>query len=288
MAHRSIWKGAISFGLIYVPVDLYSAARDGALALHLLDRRDFSPVGYERVNKKTGKPVEWADIVKGYEYQKGNYVALSDADFKHANVKASETIEIANFCDAAHISPVYFETPYFLAPRKGGEKVYALLRETLRSAKKVAVATFVMRGRQHLCVVAPDGQALMLLTLRFSGELLLADELNLPAGKKAAKLSSAELSMAQKLVDEMTSPWKPELYKDTYRADLQRRIKEKVKKKQTHALDESEPAEERPKAQVIDLMEALRNSLKSGGRGRAGRRSAAAPKSTSSKSRRRA
>jgi len=283
MAHRSIWKGAISFGLIYVPVDLYAAARDGALALHLLDRRDFAPVGYERVNKKTGKPVEWSDIVKGYEYQKGSYVALSDADFKHANVKASETIEIANFSDAADISPVYFETPYFLVPRKGGEKVYALLRETLQTAKKVAVASFVMRGRQHLCVVVPDGRALMLLTLRFASELLPADNLNLPAGSKAAKLSSAELGMAKKLVDEMTSPWKPELFKDTYRADLQRRIKDKIKKKQTHALDEPAPASDRPKAEVIDLMEALRNSLKAGGKTKPGRASAGPSKAAPAK-----
>src|ERR1700722_6018973 len=116
MAHRSLWRGAISFGLIYVPVEMYAAARDGSLHLHLLDSRDFSPVGYERINKKTGKTVGWSDIVKGYEYEKGSYVALSDADFKHANVKASETIDIANFSDAADVSPIYFDTPYYLAP----------------------------------------------------------------------------------------------------------------------------------------------------------------------------
>src|ERR1700712_3091292 len=124
MAHRSLWRGAISFGLIYVPVQLYSAARDGALHLHLLDSRDFAPVGYERVNKKTGKAVDWSHIVKGYEYEKGNYVALSDEDFKHANVKASETIEISSFTEASAISPLYFETPYYLAPSKGSQKVY--------------------------------------------------------------------------------------------------------------------------------------------------------------------
>jgi len=192
MAHRALWRGAISFGLIYVPVEMYAAARDGSLHLHLLDSRDFAPIGYERVNKKTGKAVEWSDIVKGYEYQKGNYVALSDADFKHANVKASETIDIASFSDAADISPPYFETPYYLAPAKGGQKVYALLRETLQSTKKVAVATFVMRGRQHLCVVAPHERALMLMTLRFASDLLAADDLELPAASpKAAKLNSA-------------------------------------------------------------------------------------------------
>ncbi len=267
MAHRPLWRGAISFGLIYVPVEMYTAARDGSLHLHLLDSRDFAPVGYERVNKKTGKVVEWPDIVKGYEYKKGNYVALADADFRHANVKASETIEISSFCDSADIPPVYYETPYYLAPGKGGEKVYALLRETLRSTHKVAVATFVMRGRQHLCLVAAYGRALMLMTLRFADELLSPEDLQLPAASPKGRLSGAELSMARKLVDEMTSAWTPEAFKDTYRADLMRRIQEKIKKKQTHTLEtEESAAEERPKAQVIDLMDALRKSLKSGKR----------------------
>jgi DNA end-binding protein Ku len=274
MAQRSLWRGAISFGLIYVPVEMYAAARDGSLHLHLLDSRDFEPVGYERVNKKTGKSVEWSDIVKGYEHEKGNYVALSDADFRHANVKASQTIEVSSFSDAADVSPMYFETPYYLAPRKGGQKVYALLRETVRSTHKVAVGTVVMRGRQHLCLVAPHGRALLLMTLRFADELLSPDKLDLPASSlKGANLNSAELSMAQKLVGEMTSPWHPEAFKDTYRADLMRRIKEKIRKKQTHSLPAGEPVSERPKAQVIDLMEALRNSLKS--KGNSGAKSAA-------------
>ncbi len=278
MAHRALWRGAVSFGLIYVPVEMYTAARDGSLHLHLLDSRDFAPVGYERVNKKTGKVVEWPDIVKGYEYEKGSYVALSEADFKHANAKASETIEIANFCDLADIPPIYYETPYYLAPSKGGQKVYALLRETLRSTGKVAVATFVMRGRQHLCLVAPYGRALMVMTLRFADELLPPADLELPAASpKSEKLSTAELTMARKLVDEMTSAWEPDAFKDTYRADLMRRIQEKIKKKQTHTLEIAGSEEERPKAQVIDLMEALRKSLKSGKRAapRAGDRAAA-------------
>jgi DNA end-binding protein Ku len=284
MAHRALWRGAISFGLIYVPVEMYAAARDGTLHLHLLDSRDFAPVGYERVNKKTGKVVEWSDIVKGYEYQKGRYVALSDADFKHANVKASETIEVSSFSETADISPVYFETPYYLVPGKGGQKVYALLRETLRATHKAAVASFVMRGRQHLCLVAPQGRALMLMTLRFPDELLPAGDLDLPAASlKGAKISSAELHMAQKLVEEMTSPWTPQAFKDTYRADLMRRIQEKIRKKQTHDIAEAEPTvPERPKAQVIDLMEALRNSLKAGGKRsaapRAAQRSTAKPR----------
>jgi DNA end-binding protein Ku len=279
MAQRSLWRGAISFGLIYVPVEMYAAARDGSLHLHLLDSRDFSPVGYERINKKTGKTVGWSDIVKGYEYEKGSYVALSDADFKHANVKASETIDIANFSDAADVSPIYFDTPYYLAPGKGGQKVYALLRETLEATDKVAIATFVMRGRQHLCMVAPHERALMVTTLRFADELLAPDALDLPpASAKGAKLSTAELSMAKKLVDEMTSQWRPEAFKNTYRADLMRRVQEKIRKKQTHSLASEEPVSEKPKAQVIDLMEALRNSLKAGARRPAARGGAKARK----------
>jgi DNA end-binding protein Ku len=263
---RSLWHGAISFGLIYVPVDLYSASHDGALALHLLDSRDFAPVGYHRINKSTGKEVDWAHIVKGYEYEKDRYVALTDADFKHANVKATETIDIATFTPVADIPAMYFETPYYLAPRKGGEKVYSLLRQALQSAHKVAVATFVMRGRQHLCAVAPNDDALMLLTLRYANEVLPPTQAKNAAAGAKASVSAAELSMARKLVDEMSGDFEPSRFKDTYRADLLRRVHEKIRKKQWHSLEKDSSVEaERPKAQVIDLMEALRNSLKKKG-----------------------
>jgi DNA end-binding protein Ku len=271
---RSLWHGAISFGLIYVPVELYAAAKDGALDLHMLDSRDFAPVGYQRVNKSNGKTVDWQHIVKGYEYKKGQYVALSDADFKHANAKATETIQIDTFTDAADIPPMYFETPYYLAPTKGGQKVYALLREALRATRKVAVATFVMRGRQHLCVIASMNDTLMLLTLRFASEVLPPAALAAVSGKtggragggRAGALSSAELTMAKHLVEQMSGPWNPAAFKDTYRADLMRTIQEKIRNKQTHVLStDSEQPSERPKAQVIDLMEALKKSLKNRG-----------------------
>jgi DNA end-binding protein Ku len=283
---RSIWHGAISFGLIYVPVDMYSASKDSALSLHLLDSRDFAPVGYHRINKATGKEVDWNHIVKGYEYKKGEYVALSDADFKNANVKASETIDIESFTDAAEISPMYYETPYYLAPSKGGQKVYSLLRQALQKTKKVAVASFVMRGRQHLCAVAPSGDTLMLITLRFAGEVLAPETVKSAAtSSKAAAITAAELAMAQKLVAGMSGPFKPESFKDTYKADLMRRVQEKIKKKQTHSLTAETPeAQERPKAQVIDLMEALRNSISK--RGKTAARTA--PKKSSARTRRRA
>jgi DNA end-binding protein Ku len=259
---RALWKGAISFGLIYVPVELHTASKENTLPLHLLDSRDFAPVGYQRVNKKTGKEVDWSHIVKGYEYKKGDYVALADADFKHANVKASETIEIDTFCDVSQIPATYYEKPYYLVPAKGGDKVYTLLRQALESTGKVAIATFVMHQRQHLCAIAPQGASLMLLTLRFADEILPAAE-----RKTAAKISSAELAMAKQLVQSMAGNFTATKFKDTYRADLKRRVQEKIRNKETHSLDVAEPdRDERPKAQVIDLMAALKASLKKSGR----------------------
>jgi DNA end-binding protein Ku len=258
---RALWKGAISFGLIYVPVELHTASKDNTLPLHMLDSRDFAPVGYQRVNKKTGKEVDWSHIVKGYEYKKGDFVALAEADFKHANVKASETIEIDTFCEVAQIPAMYYEKPYYLAPTKGGDKVYTLLRQALEATDKVAVATFVMHQRQHLCAIAPQGSSLMLLTLRFADEVLPATD-----SKATAKISTAELGMAKQLVLSMQGKFIAGKFKDTYRADLKRRVQEKIRNKETHSLDiEQPPSDARPKAQVIDLMAALKASLKKSG-----------------------
>jgi len=263
MAQRSVWRGAISFGLIYVPIEMYSASKEHALSLHFLDSRDFAPVGYERINKNTGKSVDWQHIVKGYEFEKGQYVALSEADFKHANVKASETIDISSFTEAAAISPVYYQTPYYLLAGKGGEKVYALLAEALQSSRKVAVATFVMRGRQHLCVITPTAGSLMLITLRFANEILPAVKpAAANANSKSAKPKEVEVAMARKLVEEMSAEWDPQAFHDTYREDLMRRIREKIKKNETHVLGSEPKKAPRPKAEVIDLMDALKSSLK--------------------------
>ena len=276
---RALWKGAISFGLIYVPVELHTASKENTLPLHMLDSRDFAPVGYQRVNKKTGKEVDWSHIVKGYEYKKGDYVALADADFKHANVKASETIEIDTFCDVSQIPAMYYEKPYYLAPAKGGDKVYTLLRQALASTGKVAIATFVMHQRQHLCAIAPQGPSLMLLTLRFADEILPASE-----HKTASKISPTELAMAKQLVQSMAGTFTATKFKDTYRADLKRRVQEKIQNKQTHSLDVAEPdRDKRPKAQVIDLMAALKASLQ-----KSDRKQAQKVGRTSSKTRKRA
>jgi DNA end-binding protein Ku len=275
---RAVWKGAVSFGLVYIPIEMYSAARSSSLDLNLLDKRDFAPVGYQRINKRTGKNVEWANIIKGYEYKKGEYVALSDEDFRQANVKASQTIEITSFTNAADITPEFYETPYYLAPTKGGEKGYALLREALVRTGKVAVGSVVMRGRQHFGVIGADKRVLLFNTLRFAAELRPVDDLNVPSTSAKANVSPKEVAMAEKLLDEMSAPWKPEEYHDTYREDLMRRIEEKVRKHQTHVLTPKEkaPKEGRQSAQVIDLMAVLKQSLES--------RGAAAKKASASRS----
>lgn len=274
MAKRAIWTGSISFGLVYIPVQLYSATHSSAIDLDFLDRRDFSPVGYQRVNKRTGKVVEWADIVKGYQHRKGEYVALTDEDFKQANVKATQTIEIASFTDAPNIPSLFFDTPYFLAPGKGGAKVYALLREALQRTGKIAVATFVMRGKQHLATVYPHEKALVLNTLRFADEISETKEIDLP--EKTAGLAPKEIAMAERLVQEMAGDWEPEQFKDTYRQDLMKRIQEKVRKRETHTLTEASKTREPGKrtAEVIDLMAVLKKSLEGGnnGAGNASRR----------------
>lgn len=263
---RALWRGAISFGLIYLPVEVHTASRETPLPLHMLDSRDFSPVGYQHINKRTGKAVDWKHIVKGYEYKKGDYVVLTDADFKHANVKASETIQVETFCDATAIPYVYYEKPYYLAPAKGGAKVYSLLRQALSATGRVAVATFVMHQRQHLCVVAPSDASLTLLTLRFPDEIL-------PIEKEAAsaKVTATELSMAKQLIQQMSGDFVPSHFKDTYHSDLKHRVQEKIRNKETHALDVEPPTStERPKAEVINLVAALKASL---GKSRPGSRS---------------
>jgi DNA end-binding protein Ku len=254
---RALWRGAISFGLVYVPVELHTASRENTLPLHMLDSRNFSPVGYQRINKRTGKEVDWNHIVKGYEYKKGDYVVLTDADFKHANVKASETIEVETFCDAADIPYLYYEKPYYLIPAKGGAKVYSLLRQALSATGKVAVATFVMHQRQHLCAVSPSDSGLTLLTLRFADEIVPLSGEQAPS----VRITATELSMAKQLVQHMSGKFVPSHFKDTYRSDLRRRVQEKIRKKEKHSLDVEPPSAERTKAEVIDLMAALKASL---------------------------
>jgi len=261
---RGLWNGAISFSLIHIPVSLHTAARAHELDLNLLDKRDFAPVGYQRYNKATGKVVDWNNVVKGYEYEKGEYVVLTDEDFRRANVEASRTIDIQTFVDRDAIAPYYFDTPYFLVPDKNGERVYALLREALEQSKKLAVATFVLRSRQHVAALMPVDKIIVLNTLRYQEEIQPHPNVTAAVAKKTNAAGGRELAMALKLVDEMTEKWKPEAFADTYRDDLMKRIEQKVKSGQTHTLTEPEEETEGRStggAKVVDLMSLLEKSL---------------------------
>src|SRR5215475_5762190 len=260
---RPIWKGTINFGLVNIPVALHSAEADGSIDFDLLDRRDFSRVRYRRVNEKTGREVPWDEIVKGYEYKKGEYVALTDDDFLKANVEATQSIDILDFVDAADISPIYFDKPYYLVPLKNGQRAYALLREVMKRTGKVGIARVVIRSRQHLAALLAQGTVLVLNLLRFSHELRDPAALDLPTGLTHA--SRQELKMAEQLVDTMAGTWNPKKYRDEYHQDLLEMIQKKIKSGQTKAIEAVETAPQ-PKQQgkVIDIMHLLRQSLEQG------------------------
>ena len=256
---RGLWKGAISFGLVNVPVELHSAKKKSAeLDMTMLDKRDLAPVGYKRVNKSTGKEVAWGDVVKGYEYKDDKYVVLSNEDFRRANPEAAKTVDILAFVDLAEIQPQYFDTPYYLKPEKRGEKPYALLRDTLEKAGKAGIASVVIRTKQYLAALVAQDELLVLNTLRYADELKDPAELEIPK----AKVSAKELDMAMRLVDDMADEWHPDKYKDTYKDDLLKRIKEKVKAGETEEITEPEKEPRKEKsADVIDLMSLLRKSV---------------------------
>jgi DNA end-binding protein Ku len=264
---RGLWKGAISFGLVNVPVELYSAQkRSGELDLTMLDRRDMAPVGYQRVNKSSGKEVPWEEVVKGYEYEDGRYVVLSEEDFRRANPELSRTVDILAFVDRAAIAPQYFETPYYLGPGKRGEKAYALLRDALQKAGKAGIARVVVRTKQYLAALLPEGEVLMLNTLRYHAELKSAEDVDIVEKLKGAKVSTKELDMALRLVEDMSDAWQPAKYHDTYREDLLKRVEEKVQAGQTEEV--TEPAREaKPQkgGEVIDLMALLKKSVEKRG-----------------------
>jgi DNA end-binding protein Ku len=260
---RSLWKGAISFGLVHIPVELYSAVKQNELDLTMLDKRDFSPVGFKRYNKGNGKEVSWDNIIKGYEYTPGEYVVLSDEDLKRANVKATQTIDILAFVPAEDVPLTFYETPYYLAPGRGGDKVYALLRETLRCAGKIAVASVVIRTKQHLCALVASEDGIIMNTLRYADEIRDTEGLNLPAkGMKATGISDKELQMALSLVEGMSEDWDPGQYHDTYKDDVLALVEKKVAAGQTKSITppskEGEPA---PSSNVIDLVALLKQSL---------------------------
>lgn len=258
---RALWKGAISFGLVTIPVSLYPAkdARDN-ITFHMLHRDDMRRVHLKRVDEE-GHEVALEDIVKGYEYERDQYVALEPADLKKANVEATQTIDIVQFVDGHEIDIAYFDTPYYTEPAKAGRRAYALLRETMRRSGKVGVAKIVIRERQHLCAVLPDGPVLLACTLRWPYQLRTATDLDLPTEDLTElAVTDQELKMAEMLVDTMAGDWDPKRFHDTYHDDVMRLIEQKVKGGAVTRRTEAKPKES---AEVVDIMALLRQSIES-------------------------
>lgn len=280
---RAIWNGHISFGLVNVPVALYSAERRQDIQLHLLDSRDFRRVRYERVNAETGEEVPWDQIVKGFEYDNGQYVLLSEEELESAAGRVSKTIEIEDFVTLEAIDPIYFDKPYYLEPRKGGHKSYALLREALRQSGKVAVAEVAIRSREHLACLLVREDCLVLELMRFPQEIRAMEGLDLPSAENGGiSISKREVDMALQLIESMTAEWSADRYHDDYRENLLRFIEDKVSRKEFSAAAAPPDPEEEPPGDVVDLMDYLRKSLGqvqekrgSGGSGKAAAKKAA-------------
>ncbi len=255
---RGIWSGSISFGLLQIPVALYSAEqRSEEVHFRMLDKKDLSPIRFDRVNASTGRKVEWKDIVKGYEYEPDTFVVLDQEDLARANVKATQTIDIQDFVPRGDIDPEFFETPYWVAPQRRASKAYALLRDALEKKKAVAIATFVLRTREHLVALMPVGDAILLEVLRFGHELRTEKDVPLPKEEQSA--SARELAMAEQLVESMMSKWDPSKYKDRYYSDVMAIIEEKAKHgktKEHHAKVRGEVATD-----VVDLLDLLKKSV---------------------------
>ena len=269
---RSIWKGSIAFGLVNIPVELYSATRDHRPKFRMLHAKDEAPVKYERVCQRDGKPVAWEDLVKGYEYAKGHFVVITKDDFKTAALEKTKTIDILDFIDPSEIDERYFETPYYLLPGKGADRSYALLREAIRDSGKIGVAKMILRESQHLAAVEAIGDALVLTMMRFADELADLKDFSFP---KKGEIRPAELKMALQLIGNLVTQWDPEKYTDEYKENLLRVINAKVKGKKPKLIDEDTSPKQ---AEVVDLMARLRASLegkKGAGLPRAGSRGSA-------------
>jgi DNA end-binding protein Ku len=251
---RPLWRGSISFGLVNIPIELHTAVRNHRPKFRLLHAKDKSPVKFERVCIRDGHPVAWEDLVKGYEYSKGHFVVVTKEDFQAAALEKTRTIDIVDFVKAEEIDDRFFETPYYLVPAKGGERAYALLREAIRDSGRIGVATFILREAQHLAAVEVIEQAIVLSVMRFADELVDVAQFDFPA---AEGVLEPELAMAKTLVNSLAAGWDPAKYTDTYRDNLMRIIKGKLKGKEV----ELEPIAEPRQAEVVDLMERLRRSL---------------------------
>ena len=259
---RPIWKGQISFGLVNIPVVLYSAEEpsDG-VKFHFIDKKNHARVRNQRVNEKTGKPVEWGDIERGYELEDGTYIIFSDEELDKLEVEANQSVEISAFVDFASIKPSYFSKPYYLIPEKRGRKGYVILREALKAEKKVGVAKVVVRTREYLAALSPEGEGLMLYLLRYEYELREPSPKDLPGlDLKEAGVTTKELEIAGQLIETMSADWNPKAYKDEYREALMNWIDERAKKGGTHAPTADGEAAA-PSGEVIDIMSLLKASM---------------------------
>jgi DNA end-binding protein Ku len=264
-----IWKGHVSFGLVSVPVSLFSAERRGDVHFHLIDSRDVARVRYQRINSETGEEVPWDKIVKGYEYADGNYVLLSEKELEAASGELSHSIDIQQFVDVEQIRPMYFDKPYYLAPSKLGEKGYVLLREAMTQTGKVGIALVAIRTRQYLSALVPEGNLLMLELLRFQQELRDPSELDIPGDDlRDYDISTKEVQLARQLVDGMTSAWDPDQFQDKTRESLLELIERKVKQGKTEAIEEpEEAAAAEDQGKTINFIQALKKSVaQSGGK----------------------
>ncbi|MFZ5656555.1 MAG: Ku protein [Pseudomonadota bacterium] len=264
---RPIWTGSISFGLLNIPIQLMSGERRTDIHFRMLDARDNSPVRYERVNAETGEEVPWKEIVKAYEFSKDNYVVLQPEDIRRAATENHETIAIEAFVDADSISPAYLEKPYILVPGKKAEKGYVLLREVLKKNNRVGIGRVVIRTREYLSMLTPQGDALMLILMRFPQELVDVSDYELPAGSaRAWHVTPREMEMAEMLMESMTEEWKPANYRDEFRERLSEVIKLRIKQTQTaHIEDEKEDEEAETATNVVDFMSLLKKSLEKKG-----------------------
>ena len=258
-----LWTGSIGFGLVNIPVSLVTAERRDGLDFTLLDKRDSSPIGYQKISKRTGKPVPGDRIVRGVEQANGRYVVVSDTDLRRASPERSQRIDILAFVEATAIPPLYFDRPYYLEPARGGERGYALFREALRRSGKLAVGSVVVKTRQYLAAVLVHDRVLVLDVVRYASELRDPSKLRLPGtALKALRISDRELKMAERLVDEMTEDWEPEKYHDEYRDELLAFIKKRGRAGQlTSAPETEEKPAKRKRAEVIDIAELLERSL---------------------------
>jgi len=277
---RALWKGSIAFGLVNIPGELHTAVRDSRPHFRMLHAEDKSPVRFERVCQREGKPVAWDELVKGYEYEKGRFVVLTKEDFRAAALDKSRTVDIRSFVKGEEIDDRFFESAYFLVPPKGAERAYALLREAIRETGLVGIATIVLRDAQHLAAVEVAKDALVLTLMRYAEELVDVSEYRFP---HATDVRKPELQMARTLVENLADKWDPSQYTDTYRENLMKIIKAKLKGKEAHLVEHVEPQN----AEVVDLMERLRRSLEGAG-GAKGKKKAARATKTAARGRKRA